>query len=157
MFSIKRRFTTVMTKIDGLIKLMEHPAEENTRVDPSIVFLTIVFLIEKLIRRTLIHLVVSQGNTTELGEEFVRSKNGLDTLNGLWKRFDPNGLTLKLVIGDESYKEVKEALKLRNDLVHGSGHEFEGVYEDRIPKLLNVIKIVKREFTAKYRYFGWTG
>lgn len=124
---------------------------------PAEAFVLTVFFIEKILRRTLVQMVILSGNSPKDAFDKVQSLRGLHSVRDNWKKHDVNGKKLEDVIGKENWEMIKVAAKLRNELVHGSGHQAQKVYKKQLPKLLAVVDDIMKSFSAEYKYSGWKG
>jgi hypothetical protein len=147
MISIKRTYNTARRRLDELPK----------RTTPAETFVLTVFFIEKILRRTLVQLVILKGSPHADAFETVKTLRGLHAVRDTWKKYDAKKQTLESVIGADAWAQIKEAAKLRNELVHGSGYQAEKVYRKLNPALLKCLDSVVTAFTKEYGYAGWRG
>jgi hypothetical protein len=145
MYSIKWGYTKARSRLDE-IAVWALPSER---------FLLAMFMIEKLLRRTLVQIVISAGFATDEAFRIVGGLRGVETLKEHWKRYDPRSRTLVDVIGNDSWQVVHRSARKRNELVHGSGHEAELSYKRQLPKLLAALDEVQKALQATYGYSGW--
>ena len=147
MYSIKSEYTTVRRRLDE-IEQWALPSER---------FVFSVFLMEKLLRRTLVQLVVSAGFTTEEAFRIVKEMSGVERVGQNWRRYDPHGRTLVAVIGNATWQIVQQSATRRNELVHGSDHRSELSYKRQMRRLLQALDGIKDSLDATYGYSGWRG
>ena len=147
MTSIKLPYSRARARLDHVRKWANH-AEA---------FLLSMFLTEKIIRRTLVQLVIWKGSTPVDAFKTVK-KLQFWQLKEEWKKYDEESRSLNEVIEDDNWNVIDAASKKRNDLVHGSGHEAQNVYRKQLEKLLPAHDEIKRKFAAKYSgFYGWRG
>ncbi|MHB1034067.1 MAG: hypothetical protein ACYC35_08355 [Pirellulales bacterium] len=108
--------------------------------------------VEKLIRRTFVHLSVDKGKTEKDAIKDSKKSN-LMALNGKWRR--ATGQSLQDVIGRDAWAQIFNAAELRNELIHGGGHRDERIYKETIDGLLGIIDGLRAVFLSNYGYSGW--
>lgn len=145
--SIKRTYKTARARLDELCRLLK----------PDEAFVLTVFFVEKILRRTLLQLVIRKGMTLKDASEVVEHLHGLWKVKNAWPCYDPKNRILETVIGKQNWEIIAGAAKKRNDLVHGSGNEGQRVYSKVLPPLKAAVDEIKQRFTAEYGYYGWRG
>jgi len=119
---------------------------------PSERFVLVFGFVEKIIRRTFIHICVTKGATEEQAVADSK-KSDLMKLNGKWRR--ETGRTLRDVVGKNAWVQLHHAAELRNGLIHGRGHRDQRIYKKTVGRLLGMIDDVRALFLSEYRYSGW--
>lgn len=122
---------------------------------PGEAYVLTVFFAEKLIRRTLVQLVIRNGTTPDDAFQATQELRGIWKVKKAWKKYDPEGRSLDGVIGEANWDVVKTAAKYRNALVHGSEHQAQKVYSRHRRKLLKTLDDIRNKFSAEYGYSGW--
>lgn len=145
MISLRRRYKTARARIAEL--------KESAPADEA--FVLTVFFVEKIIRRTLLQLIIRKGMTFEDALKVVKRMRGLWAVIDAWPCYDPSNRVLATIIGKANFDTVTSAAKKRNDLVHGSGNEGQRVYRKAIPPLIAALDEIKQKFEAEYGYYGW--
>ncbi len=116
---------------------------------------TAVFTAERLLRRTLVQLVVSAGFTSKDAFRVVQRLNGLVAVKDSWILYDPKGRTLVQVIGNPTWQMIREAAKIRNDMVHGMRTHSQGTCKRKAHELIDAIDTLKDQLKATYDFDGW--
>jgi hypothetical protein len=116
---------------------------------------TSVFTAERLLRRTLVQLVVSAGFTSNDAFRVVQKMNGLMAVKEAWSLYDPKSRTLVQVIGNATWQQLQEAAKIRNDMVHGMRTYSQGTCKRRVHELLAAIDTMKEQLKTAYEFDGW--
>ena len=148
MISIKRRYKTARARLDGLLEWAQ-PAEA---------FVLTTFFVEKILRRTIVQLMIRSGLTPPVAFETSNEKlRGLWRVRNTWKKYDPRKRSLEDIIGGDTWDTIKDAATLRNELIHGSGYQSENVYRANHLKLLQALDAMHTSFEAEYGYSGWRG
>lgn len=148
MISIKRKYVTARARLDALPQWAQ-PAEA---------FVLTTFFVEKILRRTLVQLMIRHGMTPAAAFETSNDKlSGLWKVRNAWKEYDPKKRQLEAVIGTDAWQTIKDAAKLRNELVHGSGYKAEKIYSQNHANLLKALDVVHSQFKSEYSYSGWRG
>lgn len=147
MISLKRRYKTARARIDDL----------NKSSPPDEAFVLTVFFVEKLIRRTLLQLVIWKGMTFDDALKVVEGLTGLWKVRNAWPCYDPKNRILERVIGKPNCDIITDAAAKRNKLVHGSGNEGQRVYRRALPSVIAALDEIKQAFAAEYKYYGWRG
>lgn len=145
MYSLRKPYKWVRERLDDL----------PSKILPSEAFVLTCFMVEKILRRTLLQLMVSAGFTTEQAIEVCRNIRGLDIIKKHWKYYDPNNRSLTDIIDNVDWEVIKAAAQMRNELVHGMSHKSQKRYKTEIPKLLDALDNVRRKFGDTYGYSGW--
>jgi hypothetical protein len=147
MISLKRRYKTARARIAELQKCS--PSDEE--------FVLTVFFVEKLIRRTLLQLVIWKGMTFSDALKVVEAMNGVWKVKNAWPCYDPKNRILENIIGKPNWDIIADAGAKRNRLVHGSGNEGQRVYSKALSPLIAALDEIKEKFAAEYKYYGWRG
>jgi len=120
-------------------------------------FVLIVFMVEKILRRTLLQLMVSAGFTTEAALNMLKRMHGIESIKNNWKFYDPQGRNLSDIVHNRDWQVIAEAVEERNSLVHGVDHKQEAAYKGRILPLLDAIDGIRNSLGLAYGYSGWKG
>jgi len=147
MISLRRRYKTARARIEELKN--SAPADEA--------FVMTVFFVEKIMRRTLLQLIIWKGMSFENAMKVVKRLNGLWHVIDAWPCYDPSNRVLERIIGQPNIDIVTKAAQKRNSLVHGSGNEGQKVYTRLLPLLVSALDDIKQKFEAEYGYYGWHG
>lgn len=116
---------------------------------------TAVFTAERLLRRTLVQLVVSAGFTSKDAFRVVQRLSGLEAVKEAWNLYDPKGRTLVQIIGNTTWQLVREAAKIRNDMVHGMRTHSQGTCKRKARELIDTIDVMKDQLKTTYEFDGW--
>ncbi len=116
-----------------------------------------VFFVEKIMRRTLLQLIIWKGLSLEDAMKVVKRLNGLWRVIDAWPCYDPSNRVLQTIIGPNNIETVTKAAQKRNALVHGSGNEGQKVYKRLLPPLISALDDIKQKFEAEYGFYGWRG
>lgn len=154
MISLKRNYKTARQMLNDLQKTW-YPGEA---------FAFSSFFIEKILRRTLLQLMILKGSGMTF-EDAVQHMTkapktklkGFWAIKNAWKNWDAAGRDLEIVIGSANWKTITDAAEKRNALVHGYGRLAENIYKKELPRLLSALDDVVRIFSAEYKYHGWNG
>ncbi len=147
MIPVKWRYKRARARLDE-IQEWSTPAEA---------YVLAVFFTEKIIRRTLVQLVIWKGRTAGDAFETVKKLKGIWAVKKTWNKYDIKGRSLEVVIGNANWGVLKDAADYRNDLVHGSGHQAQKVYRKQLPPLLAALDDIKSKLSTEYGYSGWKG
>lgn len=147
MISLRRTYKTARARIEELKN--SAPADEA--------FVMTVFFVEKIMRRTLLQLIIRKGMSFQDAMKVVKNLNGIGRVIDTWPRYDPANRVLETVIGRTNVDTVKKAAQKRNSLVHGSDNEGQKVYKRAIPPLIGALDDIKQRFEAEYGFYGWRG
>ena len=139
MYPVKLGFNTAAKRIQSLIQHGHH-AEA---------LVTSVFTLEKTIRRSLRLAIISRGFTGKQADQLLDRK-GFEDLKNLWDVFEKNHNSLPKFVGNQHWQFVPEAVRRRNQLVHGGR-----VYSLAECKLyaehtLEAIRILRERVIADY-------
>jgi len=124
---------------------------------PAEAFVLTLFFVEKIIRRTLVQIVIRKGKTPAKAFKTVRRLLGIVKVKEAWSNYDQGGRALQAVIGAAHWQRIEKAAKLRNALVHGSGHQAQKVYGRELLHLRNTLDHIRNTFSNEYGYSGWKG
>ena len=141
---LTRTYRWVRNRIDELEPVLQ----------PSERFVLVFGFVEKIVRRTFVHICVSNG----LSEEHAvadSKKSDLMKLNGKWKRETER--SLRDVIGKDAWGQIHRAAELRNELIHGRGHSDQRIYRKAVDGLLRMLDDMRAVFSSEYGYSGWKG
>lgn len=108
MYPVRLNFEQVLQRIEALLNNGHH-AEA---------LVTSMFTLEKLIKRSLRRAIVARGFSITQSNKIL-ARNGFDALVAQWDVFDRRHRTLPSILQAE-WSNVKQAKKMRNDLVHGN-------------------------------------
>jgi len=146
MYSVRLGFESAKKRINNLIKNGHH-AEA---------LLTSVFTFEKTIHRTLKQLVVSSGFKNTDATKLLRKIQGFKNQKEIWSCFDPNGKNLPEIIGNKHWQHINKAVKMRNDLVHGTRVYNLNLCKEMAENILELLDQSVASFNAEYGYDGWS-
>jgi len=118
---------------------------------------TSMFTAERLLRRTLIQLVISAGFTNGRAFQVVSRFNGIAAVKDAWSLYDRHGRGLVEVIGNANWKVLQGAAKMRNEMVHGSVTYSQKKCKSRAIEVISVIDAMKDKLHKAYGYHGWGG
>ena len=99
MISLRRRYKTARARIEELKN--SAPADEA--------FVLTVFFVEKIMRRTLLQLIIWKGMSLEDAMKVVRRLNGLWRVIDAWPCYDPSNRVLQTIIGQTNFDTVTNA------------------------------------------------
>lgn len=116
-----------------------------------------VFFVEKIMRRTLLQLIIWKGVSLKDAMKAVKRLNGIWRVIDAWPCYDPSSRVLQTIIGQTNVDTVTKAAQKRNALVHGSGNEGQRVYHKLLPPLISALDDIKQKFEAEYGFYGWRG
>lgn len=116
---------------------------------------TSVFTAERLLRRTLVQLVVSAGFTSSDAFRIVQKMSGLVAVKESWSLYDPKGRTLVQVIGNPTWHVLRAAAKMRNDMVHGLRTYSYASCKRKARELIEVIDMLKDQLETTHEFDGW--
>jgi hypothetical protein len=116
---------------------------------------TTTFTVEKTLRRTLRHVVVSCGFQSKMAEKIVEGFRGLDAIKKGWELYDPQHRTLPAIVGAADWETFHTAATMRNKMVHG-----ERVYDlahcqRQANDALAALDRLKATLDREYGYSGW--
>lgn len=116
---------------------------------------TTAFTVEKTLRRTLRHVVVSCGFQSKMAEKIVEGLRGLDAIKRAWELYDPQHRGLPSVVGNADWNIFQTTATMRNKMVHG-----ERVYDlahcqRQATDALAALDRLKATLDAEYGYSGW--
>lgn len=146
MYPIKLGYAEAKARINALIK-NGHNAEA---------LVTSVFTAEKTIRRMLSQLIISAGFTSKQSDSLVSRLHGMDALKEAWSFYEPSNKTLVEIIGNPDWTILKNAARMRNDLIHGVRVYKLAACVENATKVLTVLDSVVLSFKKKYGYDGWS-
>ena len=98
MYSLRWSYKKVRQRLDAL----------PSRILPSEAYMLTVFMVEKILRRTLLQLIVSAGFTTEQALDISNNIRGLDAIKNNWVHFDPNNCPLAEIVDNSDGQVIKE-------------------------------------------------
>ncbi len=146
MYPVTLGFENAKSRIEALLE-NGHCAEA---------LLTTVFTFEKVIHRTLKQLIVSSGFRNADAEMLMKHFQGFRKQAEIWSCFDPSGQKVVDVISSKNWQFVHDAVKMRNQLVHGAR-----VYDLEACSLMarNILALLDdtvKSFNEKYGFDGWS-
>jgi hypothetical protein len=147
MISLRGRYKTAGARVEEL----------RNSAPPDEAFVMTVFFVQKIIRRTLLQLVIWKGMTPPDAMKVVKRLSGLWRVIDAWPCYDPSNRVLETIIGKTNLNTVTEAAKKRNAFLPGSGNEGQKAYRKAIPPLIAALDNIKEKFEAEYGYYGWRG
>jgi hypothetical protein len=115
---------------------------------------TSVFTLEKTIRRSLRSAIIARGFTGKQADQLL-SRKGFEELKSIWEVFEKNHNSLPKFVGNQHWQFVPEAVRRRNQLVHGGR-----VYSLAECKLyaehtLAAIRILRARVIDRYGFDPW--
>jgi hypothetical protein len=114
-----------------------------------------MFFVEKIVRRTLLRLMMQAGLTAADATVEMKNLRGIWAVGKAWKKHDPSGRGLETVIGKANWDTIAVSAEKRNDLVHGSGNEGQRFYKGAIASLMATLDDIHGTFSLEYGYAGW--
>ncbi|WEK43282.1 MAG: hypothetical protein P0Y64_18505 [Candidatus Sphingomonas colombiensis] len=118
--------------------------------------MTTVFTVEKTLRRTLRQLIVSAGFSSAMADKLIGSLRGLNALKEAWELYDPRHRKLTTLIQAADWKSFKDAVEMRNNLVHGVRVYNLSDCQRQATETLNALNNAKSFLNGEYGYSGWT-
>jgi hypothetical protein len=109
MYPVRLGFDAAAKRIKSLVQHGHH-AEA---------LVTSVFTLEKTIRRSLRLAIISRGFTGKQADQLLGRK-GFEELKNVWDVFEKNHTALPKFVGNQHWQFVPEAVRRRNQLVHGA-------------------------------------
>ena len=73
-----------------------------------------------------------------------------------WEIYDPNHRKLSEILSANDIMVIREAAKMRNNLVHGEGVYNLNICKEETKKVLNTLNNIKIKFDSEYGYYGWS-
>lgn len=148
MYSLRRNFSTIRQHLQELA---------NNSAYPSEAFVMTFFITEKIIRRTLIHLIVTSGCCTGQALQIMDDVRGFKEIKETWKKYDPNKKSLPNILTNPNWEKLLNFAKDRNKLLHGVDHEGESYYKRQAQDMLSLLDVIRSAFQSEYNYAGWRG
>ena len=139
---LTRSYRWVRNRIDELEEVLQHSER----------FILVFGFVEKLVRRTFVHICTEEGMSEEQAVAESK-KSSLMKLNSRWR--GRTGQTLRNVIGKDAWTQLHQAAELRNELIHGGGHRDQRVYKRTVKGLLEVLDDLGDVFFSEYGFDGW--
>lgn len=146
MYPIRLGYNVAKNRINRLIK-NRFPAEA---------FLTSVFTVEKMLRRTLKQLIISAGFCNPIANKVLKGIRGLEAIKDNWEIYDPKHRKLTQILSQKDWNLIAEAQKLRNEVVHGVKVRDLNSYNKIAKNLLKLMDKVKGKLETEYGFSGWT-
>ena len=146
MYPIKKGFISATNKIESLLN-DGHISEA---------FLASVFVCEKTFRRVIRALIVSTGFKSKIADKVLYRIRGLEQIKQHWEFYAPEHRQLIKVIKKDDWNVIKNASKIRNDLVHGVRVYKRSFLREETEKTLSAITNIEKTFRDIYGYGGWT-
>jgi hypothetical protein len=145
MYPVKLGFNDAAKRIQSLIRHGHH-AEA---------LVTSVFTLEKTIRRSLRLAIIARGFTGKQANQLLGRK-GFEDLKEIWRVFEKNHTALPEFVGNEHWQFVPEAVRHRNQLVHGA--RVYSLAESKLyaERTLSAIKRLRQRVIADYGIDPWT-
>jgi len=147
MISLKRSYKWARNRINEL--------HASAPLDEA--FVLTMFFIEKIVRRTLLQLMIRTGMTSTDAVGEMKKLYGIWAVKKAWRKYDPHKRDLESVIGTTNWEVLKDSATWRNDLVHGAGNEGQRFYKKALPPLVTTLDSIRNVFSSEYRYSGWKG
>lgn len=113
------------------------------------------FTAERLLRRTLIQLIVSAAFNSKDAFRIVGRLGGLQAVKDVWDLYDPKGRSLVQVIGNPTWELLRQSAKIRNEMVHGMRTHSQGICKRKARELLANLDGIKSHLKATYEFDGW--
>ena len=145
MYPVRLGVDTAKKRIKRLIKNRHH-AEA---------LLTSVFTYEKTIHRTLKQLIVSSGFRSKDANELLNNIQGFHRQTKIWPCFDPKNKKLTEILDNKHWQHIKKAVKMRNELVHGSRAYKLDECKEMSEKILALTDHTIKRFKEAYGFDGW--
>lgn len=145
MYPVKLGFDEAMNRIKNLIKNGHH-AEA---------LLTSVFTFEKVLHRTLKQLMVSAGFRSKDANLLLKKTQGFNNQKEIWPIFEPSNRKLPEIIGNKYWQHVGKAVKMRNNLVHGSRVYNLTECKEAAEQIIALLDQTVDKFNREYGYDGW--
>lgn len=145
MYPVKLGFDEALDRIKSLLT-NGHSAEA---------LVTSVFTVEKTVHRALKFTIVARGFTNKQAEVII-GRAGFDQIKTLWPCFDPHGATLPTILGNDSWIQLTEAVKMRNKLVHGTRAFALAECKGKANKVLGVLTMLQSALSTRLGTDGWT-
>jgi len=146
MYSVRLGFNKAKKRIRRLIKNGHH-AEA---------LLTSVFTFEKILHRTLKQLIVSSGLRSKDAKLLLSKSQGFKNQKEIWPAFEPTNRTLPEIIGNAHWQHIGKAVKMRNDLVHGTRVYDLSECKETAEQILSLLDQAVSRFKKEYDYDGWS-
>lgn len=149
MYPIRWRFKKVYKRLDDLINRGDASPYES--------FALAIFVVEKLIRRTLYFLIMKQENKSkDQAEENVRKKyTSLRAMIRHWHEHDTNQEGVEQVIGKCDLAIIEKANDTRDILIHGENDPGIRNCKRQAKDLFEAIPRIRKQFKKRYKYSGW--
>ncbi|HBM16795.1 MAG TPA: hypothetical protein DD381_10695 [Lentisphaeria bacterium] len=147
MISLRRTYKFARNRINQL----------RASAPPDEAFVLTMFFVEKIIRRTLLQLMIRSGMTLADAVVAMKKLKGIWAVKNAWHKYDPANRDLEAVIGKAHWDVIADSATKRNDLVHGSGNEGQRVYSQVLTPLIASLDQIRQTFTGEYKYAGWRG
>jgi hypothetical protein len=138
----------------GLDQAIERIRELQRNGHNAEALVTAVFTTEKLMRRTMRYAIKARGFDTKQTEYLLHQK-GFQDLQNLWFIFDIRYRRLHDLVSHAEWPRLKEAVTIRNQLVHGQ-KVFGLKYCDKYTKhVLKALKSLHSEILKSYGADPW--
>lgn len=124
---------------------------------PAEALVTSIFTAERLLRRTLIQMIISAGFTTENAFKIAGRLNGIQAIKDSWPLYDPRGRALVDILGNSNWQVIYDAAKMRNDMVHGSVTHGHAKCKRTALRVIETLDRIKERLFNVYGYHGWGG
>jgi hypothetical protein len=147
MISLRRTYRYARNRIDQL----------QATAPPDEAFVLTMFFVEKIIRRTLLQLMIRSGQSKADAVDLMKKLKGIWAVKRAWRKYDPARRDLETVVGNADWSVIADSADKRNDLVHGSGNEGQRFYSGALPPLITTLDDIRSRFSAEYNYAGWQG
>lgn len=118
---------------------------------------TSMFTVERILRRTLIQLVISAGFTTNQAFRIIARLNGLQAIKEVWTIYDPKNRTLTQILTNTIWQNLRETAKMRNGIIHGTVTYSQSKCKKKAQEIIDILDIIKEKLYATYGYHGWGG
>lgn len=144
MYSISLGFDEAINRIEALLE-RDHKAEA---------LVTSVFTFEKTVRRSLKIAILARGFSLKQSSRFTERK-GFSELKDMWDLFDKDYRTLPTFIGNQHWQPIPNAIKMRNDLVHGAKIYKLADCNSSAHHVLSALKELRQNVQAEYGRDPW--
>lgn len=114
---------------------------------------TSVFTLEKLLRRTMRYAIKARGFNNTQAEKLLG--RGFDQLKNQWEIFDPQHRRLTSLLTQPEWKQLMEAVQMRNALTHGVQIFSVGKCKKNTNHVLRVIEKLHEEIIDSFGRDTW--
>ncbi len=145
MYPISNGYGEVVTRLEDLTENGHH-AEA---------LLAAVFAIEKTLRRALRFCMINRGFTSKHCNSLL-ARSGFGDMQNYWPVFDKAHRTLPEVIGSKNCQLVSDAVKMRNQMVHGLRVLKLEECQDAVSSVRNAMDVLRRRSISELDFDPWS-